>query len=238
MPLNIDESHPSPNQSSRGGATVRAIVMHATAGTNSLPILTDPAPGGHPERRVSAHYLIAKNGTIYRLVPDNRVAFHAGVAAIPPLGNDVNAFSIGIEMENLNNGMDPYPKAQMDATVELVQDLVKKYAIPRQFVVTHRAIALPRGRKSDPQPPAFNMEQFLDRVFDTDPGHAVFVVTDDGLRVREGAGTDFQIVALLNRGDEITVDRIVEGEDIDGEQRWAHLADGRGFATMRFLRAK
>jgi hypothetical protein len=182
--------------------------------------------------------LVAKNGTVFRLVQDNRSAWHAGVSAIPPLHGDVNDFSIGIEIENLNDGLDPYPKAQMDATVELVQGLVKKFGVPRQFLVTHRAIALPRGRKSDPQPPAFNMENFLNRVYADGEGNVTFVVTGDGLRIREGATTESQIVALLNRDDEIEVDRTVEGEVIEGEARWAHLADGRGFVTMRFLRAK
>ena len=238
MALNI-ENHPSPNQNSRGGVKVRAIVMHATAGTNSLSYLLDPAPGGNPENRVSAHDLIAKNGKIFHLVDYNKRAFHAGNAAIPPLTGDVNSFSIGIEIENLNNGIDPYPPAQMAAAVELVQKLTKDFGITRQFVVTHAACALPGGRKTDPRPPAFDMEQFLDRVFgDQQRGITTLVVVGDGLRIREGAGTNFPTTGQLNTGQKIKVDRIVEGMSIEGEDKWAHLEDGRGFVTMRFLRTE
>ena len=53
------------------------IVIHATAGTvrSALAWLTNPAS------RVSAHYLIDKAGQIYRLVPDEYAAWHAGRAA-------------------------------------------------------------------------------------------------------------------------------------------------------------
>ena len=236
MALNI-ENHPSPNQDSRGGAKVRAIVIHATAGTNSLNHLCDPAPDDIPENAVSAHDLITKSGKIFHLVDYNKRAWHAGKAAIPPLTGNVNAFSIGIEIENLNNGEDPYPSAQMAAAVELVQKLVKDFEITRQFVVTHAACALPPRRKSDPKPPAFNMEKFLDRVFRDGPGATTtFASTVNGLRIREKARTNSAEVAKLNKGQKIEVDRLEEGEDIQGETKWAHLADGRGFVTMRFLR--
>ena len=236
MALDI-ENHPSPNQNSRGGFKVRAIVIHATAGTNSLSHLLNPAPGGERENAVSAHDLIAKNGKIFHLVDYNRRSWHAGRAAIPPLTGDVNSLSIGIELENLNNGIDPFPPAQLAAAVELVQKLVKEFEITRQFVVTHEACALPLGRKKDPHRDTFDMDKFLDRVFEGGPGETTtFAATVNDLRIREGAGTNFAVAGKLNTGQKIQVDRLVDGEDVQGEDQWAHLADGRGFVTMRFLR--
>ncbi|HEX8231071.1 MAG TPA: N-acetylmuramoyl-L-alanine amidase [Chloroflexia bacterium] len=236
MVLNI-KNRPSPNCDSRNGAAVRAIVIHATAGVNSLAHLRNPAPGGKRENAVSAHDLIAKDGTIFHLCDYGTRAWHAGRAAIPPHTGDVNGFSIGIEIENLNDGIDPYPPAQMEAAVELVQNLVNQFGISRQFVVTHAACALPRGRKNDPQPPAFNMQRFLDDVFGGgQQSTTTFAVTGDGLRIRLGPGTDFDIVGSLDADQVIAVDQIVDGEDVQGETKWAHLADGRGYVTMRFLR--
>jgi N-acetyl-anhydromuramyl-L-alanine amidase AmpD len=51
--------------------------------------------------KLSAHYLIARDGVIYQLVPHNRVAFHAGKGRLPHPPHHENALngrSIGIEM--------------------------------------------------------------------------------------------------------------------------------------------
>ncbi|MCS6968662.1 MAG: N-acetylmuramoyl-L-alanine amidase [Cytophagales bacterium] len=50
---------------------------------------------------VSAHYLIARDGTIYQLVKENRIAYHAGKGKLPfppYLENSFNSCSIGIEL--------------------------------------------------------------------------------------------------------------------------------------------
>jgi N-acetyl-anhydromuramyl-L-alanine amidase AmpD len=49
----------------------------------------------------SSHYMIARDGTIYLLVDENRVAFHAGKGELPGLPaykNKMNEYSIGIEL--------------------------------------------------------------------------------------------------------------------------------------------
>ena len=47
----------------------------------------------------SANYLIARDGTVYRLVPEDRVAWHAGKGHLPwePALESMNQQSIGIE---------------------------------------------------------------------------------------------------------------------------------------------
>ena len=110
----IDTTIRSPNNAPRGNHTISMIVLHATAGSarSALAWLTNPAA------RVSAHYLIDKGGHIYQLVPDELVAWHAGRASWRGQ-SAINEISLGIELENANNGRDPYPQAQLDALVEL-----------------------------------------------------------------------------------------------------------------------
>lgn len=58
---------------------------------------------------VSSHYLIGRDGTVYRFVPENRVAFHAGTGNLdwaPERTNRLNEFSIGIEMLNVGSAND------------------------------------------------------------------------------------------------------------------------------------
>lgn len=58
---------------------------------------------------VSAHYLIGRDGTVFRFVPENRVAFHAGrgeVSWAPERRNSLNDYSIGIELLNVGSAKD------------------------------------------------------------------------------------------------------------------------------------
>lgn len=67
---------------------------------------------------VSAHFLVDRDGTIYRLMPENRMARHA-------IG--INYYSIGVENVGGEGGKDNMTQAQIDANVRLVEYLAKKY---------------------------------------------------------------------------------------------------------------
>jgi N-acetyl-anhydromuramyl-L-alanine amidase AmpD len=94
---------------------VQCIIVHATAGTDSRDWLTKTS-----KPPVSIHVLIAKDGTIYRSTPVNRVAWHAGYGYLgkyqpKSVYGSVNDISLGLELENRNDGKDPYPDVQIDA---------------------------------------------------------------------------------------------------------------------------
>lgn len=156
----IDSSHRSPNHSARtsGGKPVpiSMLVIHATAGSASsaLSWLCSAAS------RVSAHYLIGKDGHTYQLVSDDRAAWHAGKSRWMGLNsNDIQCCSIGIELENANSGIDPYPQAQLAALIDLCREKVAQYHIAADMVVRHAEIAIPKGRKTDPA--GFPWQEFL-----------------------------------------------------------------------------
>jgi len=158
MTVAINTSIRSPNYGSRSGRSISMIVLHATAGTarSALAWLTNPAA------HVSAHYLIDKSGQIYRLVPDEYAAWHAGRAAWRG-ETAINEISLGIELENANNGRDPYPAAQLNALIHLTREKVAQYRIAPDMVVRHLDVAVPRGRKNDPA--GFPWAEFLQHVF-------------------------------------------------------------------------
>jgi N-acetylmuramoyl-L-alanine amidase len=58
---------------------------------------------------------------------------------------------LGVELVNLNNGTDPYPEIQHQATVELCVFLCRKYGVTSDDIVGHLDVAIPPGRKSDPR---------------------------------------------------------------------------------------
>lgn len=93
---------------------------------------------------VSAHYLIDRQGGIYRLVEDKNVAYHAGVSKMPDGRRNVNDFSIGIELMNTKTG--EFTAAEYAAVNALISHLKKQH--PIKSVVGHSDIA--PERKTDP----------------------------------------------------------------------------------------
>ncbi len=145
MPL-VDTTYSSPNHEDRGDDAVALIVLHATVGSLQSAI----SHLVNPRTKVSTHYLISKTGRILRLVAESHVAWHAGRAKWKNT-TKVNEISIGIELENRNDGVDPYPAAQLRSLTELVYDLMQRYQLSRDDITSHAAVAVPAGRKTDPK---------------------------------------------------------------------------------------
>lgn len=93
---------------------------------------------------VSAHYLIDRQGNIYRLVNEKKVAFHAGKSTLPDGCTSVNNCSLGIEL--LTSYTDSPTEQQLNSLILLVKDIKSRYDI--RFVLRHSDIA--PHRKTDP----------------------------------------------------------------------------------------
>jgi N-acetylmuramoyl-L-alanine amidase len=138
---------PSPNHAPRpDGTVVDILVLHYTELPlhESLDILSDATR----DVRVSAHYVLAEDGTAYRLVTEDRIAWHAGRSHWR--GREaLNASSIGIEIVNLDGDRHDYPARQIAALIELCRDIIVRHpAIAPRNVVGHSDIA--PQRKVDP----------------------------------------------------------------------------------------
>lgn len=100
-----------------------------------------------PRAQVSAHYVLASDGTLWQLVDEDARAWHAGAGAWGPV-KDVNSRSIGIEIAN--TGHIPFAARQMDGLERLVAGIMKRHSIPPERVIGHSDMA--PGRKIDPGP--------------------------------------------------------------------------------------
>lgn len=138
---------PSPNHDARaGGRRPDMLILHYTGMRDAdaaLARLVDPGAA------VSAHYLIGEEGTAYRLVAEERRAWHAGVS-IWEGERDINSRSIGIELVNPGHelGYRPFPKAQITRLIALVHDILGRHAISPFHVLGHSDVA--PERKTDP----------------------------------------------------------------------------------------
>lgn len=151
---------PSPNCDARPpGASIDLVVIHAISlppgefGGDGIECLftnrLDPEEHGYyagiHHLRVSAHFLIRRNGEVEQYVACDRRAWHAGLSQWN--GRErCNDFSIGIELEGCDET--PFAEAQYVALAHLLQVLRRAY--PIVAVVGHAEIA--PGRKTDPGP--------------------------------------------------------------------------------------
>ncbi len=136
---------PSPNFDERGRA-VDMIVLHYTgmlSGAGALARLTDAAS------KVSSHYLVEEDGTIFGLVAESKRAFHAGVSSWKG-DTATNARSIGVEIVNPGHewGYREFPARQIDMVCALIKDIRTRHDIPLTNILGHSDVA--PQRKEDP----------------------------------------------------------------------------------------
>jgi N-acetylmuramoyl-L-alanine amidase len=142
--MNVIEA-PSPNFEPRK-APPDMIVLHYTGmrtGEEALARLRDP------EARVSSHYVVEEDGRVFRLVPEERRAWHAG-ASFWKGERDVNTASVGVEIVNPGHefGYRPFPDVQVASVIALVADIRTRWMVEDDRIVGHADVA--PDRKEDP----------------------------------------------------------------------------------------
>lgn len=142
--LGIDSPNRDPRKA--GPSDISAIVLHHTA---------SPADAkrigmffSKPSSAVSSHYVVGKDGLLVQCVPDSHASWHAGKSVFAGRDN-VNQFSIGIEICNVGDGKDDYPGMQYQALGSLMAYLMTHYKLSWSQVTRHRDVAIPLGRKTD-----------------------------------------------------------------------------------------
>lgn len=160
-------------------ATINAVVIHYTSAMNVAPetpydlqaivrIFTgDTVPSGP---RTSAHYLIDREGRVFRLVDERQRAWHAGFSRMPDGDENVNDFSVGIEM--MCKPDDLFTSQQYASLITVVTNLRKRYHIEYERIVGHDMVRAlynkhhseaPKPSKEDPGP-AFQWAYFVARL--------------------------------------------------------------------------
>jgi len=151
---------PSPNHDARPpGVVPTLVVVHGISlppgefgGDGIVKLFTNALdPAAHPyyaaiaHLRVSAHFLVRRDGALVQFVSCDERAWHAGVSAWR--GRErCNDFSLGIELEGADDV--PYTARQYARLAALLRALARRY--PLDAAVGHSDVA--PGRKTDPGP--------------------------------------------------------------------------------------
>ncbi|MYD24184.1 MAG: N-acetylmuramoyl-L-alanine amidase [Gemmatimonadetes bacterium] len=177
----------------------RFIVIHSTESGLRSALNT-------VSRRGYSNYLVARNGTIYRILDKKYRSHHAGLSMWNGL-RDISSHSIGIELVGYHN--DPFSASQYDALKWLIEVLQRVYKIPDYHVLEHYRVAygrpnrwvkrLHRGRKKDPG--VFNFSRARAGLTSEDPRNSILYDPD----VRAGRlipdpDIDIARVRLVDRG--------------------------------------
>jgi len=151
---------PSPNFDARpADARISLLVIHNISippgqfgGPWIVELFTNCLrPDAHPsfatiaDLRVSAHFLIRREGSLAQFVPCTLRAWHAGESSWGARGN-CNDFSIGVELEGSDDV--PFAEPQYERLAELAKNLFAQYG--ELDIAGHSDIA--PGRKTDPGP--------------------------------------------------------------------------------------
>jgi N-acetylmuramoyl-L-alanine amidase len=138
--------YPSPNFDDRDGVAPVYIILHYTGMETAQGALDRLCS---QNSKVSAHYTIDEDGTLYRHVAEDKRAWHAGFSYWRG-ETDLNRVSIGIELVNPGHewGYRPFTGHQLKSVAELCHDICQRYEIEPDCILAHADIA--PARKLDP----------------------------------------------------------------------------------------
>jgi len=149
---------PSPNSDSRPpGVEVSLLVLHSISlprgeyrgdaierlFTNRLDPAAHPSFANLAGLRVSAHFLVRRDGALIQFVPLQKRAWHAGLSTWR--GRErCNDFSVGVELEGTDDGA--FAAAQYETLFRLLKKM--QAVLPLREIAAHSDVA--PGRKTDP----------------------------------------------------------------------------------------
>ena len=144
---------------SRGHGTmgsIQSVIVHHTAGPKrgNSPSLNVVAYGRPGLSGPLAQLFLARDGTVYLVAAG--ISYHAGRVSS---NRYANSHAIGIEAEA--TGLDSWPAHQIEEYAKLCKALCKEFGLSYSRVQGHKEVAVPRGRKPDPN---FNMSSFRAKV--------------------------------------------------------------------------
>lgn len=210
----------------RGNVAPSSVIIHTTNNRRKNTSFAGEATFLRDSSAVSSHFLIGKDGRIVQFLdPVRWQAWHAG-ETLPAF---LNARSIGVE-NHVSVG-ETWTALQHEACTWLVRTLMAAHRIPSELIETHRAVALPKGRKSDPagwDDLAFYSWRATLAYVTPEPITKLYRVKRMLISTKPEGGPPY--AGELQPGEEVLVDHWYTTGRV-------HLADHRGFVSLEHLEA-
>jgi N-acetylmuramoyl-L-alanine amidase len=144
----------SPNFNGGRRRPISAVVIHVTEGSEA----SVDSWFKNPASKVSAHYMVTRDGRLKQYVKEEDTAWHAGKVVRPTwselfVGVNPNQYTIGIEHE-AESGSTPWTKAMYERSSILLAEIFVRWGVPldRYHIVGHREIRADKtcpGAKAD-----------------------------------------------------------------------------------------
>jgi hypothetical protein len=217
---------------------VGSLIVHTTNG-NAGSTLRGECEFIRDSPLVGIHDEIGHDGTLAEILPGHMVAWHSG-ATIPGFSNNQ---SYGIELHNaVSEQLTP---VQIATLTWRVKSLIAEHGIPKNRIDTHRAVAVPPGRKTDPSDwTDASFYQWRDSLYtDTPVPHPKTIYLRTTYRANLRTSPDIRVrptnvVKLLPAGDVAGYDVVPTiGQPVGGDPHWFHRADQLGFVHASILEA-
>lgn len=127
------------------GRKIDAVIVHSTFNNSGGEFYDiDLVIKQFSQYKVSAHYVIGRDGKVYQLVDTKDVSYHAGKSSLPDGRTNVNLNSIGIEI--MTSYIESPTPEQIKSLLALIKQIKRKHQI--NYILRHSDIA--PGRKTDP----------------------------------------------------------------------------------------
>lgn len=209
-------------------ANPKTVIVHSTNGAKGSNYKSE-ANFIYTTPKISAHYLIGKQGQITQFLDTTLRAWHAGAVNDPRFNNNN---SVGIEC-HYTPGEGVWTKEMHDALTYVVQLVAIKHGIKLpELIETHRRVAIPKGRKIDPSgflDPEFYV--WRNRLFVplAIKPFITYRVVVDSARIRTSPQIADNIVGSVTKGDifESEATKVDEHlQYVNGINTWAHVTRG------------
>lgn len=227
----------------RDVSAIKYIVIHFTANDGD----TDEANANYFKNNVvkaSAHYFVDSD-SITQSVKDDYVAWSVGGSKYSNCNQTgggkfykkcTNANSISIELcDDKKNGI-IYPSgATIKKAILLTKLLMRKYNIPASNVIRHFDVT---GKLcpsywcgSDKNNELWRTE-FHSKLNEKSDVAYKIKVTSNELAIRKGAGTNYNKVGSIKKGEVYTI----VDEKYNGKNKWGKLKSGAGWISLKYTK--
>lgn len=228
----------------------RAVVLHVVEGSFQSALNTFRSR----LTQKSAHFTIAKSGAIAQHVSIHDSAWANGLEYIggrwrsaegnwviptwPDLVRGINPNRYTISIEHEGFWQEPWTTAMRAANDQVLRYIAEQtglYYVPHRSLIGHYEIN-PVDRAHCPGPHVDYVA-----IAAAANGAQRFRVVVDVANIRQGPGTSFPIAGQMRRGEILVADKVLTGQPVGGDSRWAHIGPADplranlGFVHMSLL---